>query len=246
MNGEAIKTLAKKMTETRNTVVFTGAGMSTESGLSDFRSKGGLWNVEDPMELATTRAMRENYDKFHAFYARRFELMGDALPNTGHKILAKLESRGFVHCVITQNIDGLHAAAGSKTVHELHGSVGSVRCMQCGTPSTKENFTARAPCGACGGKLRPGVVLFGESLPAEAFEASWNASEKAGAFIVLGSSLQVSPANQMPVIAKKSGAFVAICNKDITPMDYLADYRTNDGIGDFLTELEKELEDKLQ
>ena len=216
--------------------------MSTESGLSDFRSKGGMWNVEDPMELATARAMRENYDKFHAFYSRRFELMGDALPNTGHRILAKLESMGLIRCVITQNIDGLHAAAGSKTVYELHGSVGNVRCMECGASSTKADFTERKPCGVCGGKLRPGVVLFGENLPAEALDASWNASETAGVFIVLGSSLLVSPANQMPEIAKMSGAFLAICNRDITPMDSLADYCTNGGIGDFLTELEKELE----
>jgi NAD-dependent deacetylase len=242
LNGEEIKKLAGKMAETKNTVVFTGAGMSTESGLSDFRSKNGMWNVEDPMELATTWAMRENYDKFHAFYSRRFELMSDALPNMGHKILAKLESLGLVRCVITQNIDGLHAAAGSKTVHELHGSVGSVRCMECGVSSTKANFIARESCGVCGGKLRPGVVLFGENLPAEALDASWKASETAGVFIVLGSSLQVSPANQLPDIAKSSGAFLVICNRDITPMDNLADYRTNEGIGDFLTKLEKELD----
>jgi NAD-dependent deacetylase len=246
LSGESIERLAEKMAETKNTVVFTGAGMSTESGLSDFRSKDGIWNVEDPMELATTGAMRENYDKFHAFYSRRFEIMGGALPNAGHKILAGLESEGLVRCVITQNIDGLHAAAGSKTVYELHGSVDSVRCMECGSPSTKENFIARRPCGVCGGKLRPGVVLFGESLPAAAIDASWNASENAGVFIVLGSSLQVSPANQLPEIAKRSGAFVAICNRDVTPMDYLADYRTHDGIGDFMTKLEKKLNAKLR
>jgi NAD-dependent deacetylase len=230
------------MTETRNTVVFTGAGMSTESGLSDFRSKDGIWNVEDPMELATTGAMKENYDKFHAFYSRRFELMSGASPNIGHEILAKLESLGLIRCVITQNIDGLHAVAGSKAVHELHGSVGSVRCMECKKPSTKADFITRKPCGVCGGKLRPGVVLFGENLPEKVLDASWKASEAAGVFIVLGSSLQVSPANQMPAIAKRSGAFVAICNRDVTPLDYLADYCTNDGIGDFLTKLEKEID----
>jgi NAD-dependent deacetylase len=237
-----IKKLAKKITETRNTVVFTGAGMSTESGLSDFRSKNGIWNVEDPMELATTEAMRSNYDKFHAFYSRRFELMDGALPNIGHKILARLESLGLIRCIITQNIDGLHASAGSKNIYELHGSVESVRCMECDAPSPKESFVSRERCGVCGGKLRPGVVLFGESLPAEVLEASWKASESAGVFIVLGSSLQVSPANQMPAIAKRSGAFVAICNKDVTPVDNLADYRTDEGIGDFLSKLAKELE----
>jgi len=163
--------------------------------------------------------------------------MGEAEPNEGHRILAELESRGFVKCVITQNIDGLHAAAGSKTVYELHGSVGCVRCMECGEPSTRQNFTGRTPCAVCGGKLRPGVVLFGESLPAGVLDASFSASEKSDVFIVLGSSLQVSPANQMPGIAKRCGAYVAICNRDVTVMDNLADYRTFEGIGDFMTGL---------
>ena len=237
MSGMDIGELARHILKSRNTVVFTGAGMSTESGLSDFRSAGGLWNVEDPMELATASAMRGNYDKFHAFYSRRFELMGEAAPNTGHKIIAELESRGLVKCVITQNIDGLHAAAGSKVIYELHGSVGKIRCMECGAPSAQADFIARKPCAVCGGRLRPGVVLFEESLPAGAFDASYTASEGAGVFMVLGSSLQVSPANQMPGIAKRAGAYVAICNRDITPMDSLADYRTNEGIGEFLTKL---------
>jgi NAD-dependent deacetylase len=154
-----------------------------------------------------------------------------------------MESRGMVRCVITQNIDGLHAAAGSKTIHELHGSVGHIRCMECGHPSTQSDFIARVPCEICGGKLRPGVVLFGENLPADALDAAWRASEKAGVFLVLGSSLQVSPANQMPGAAERAGAYVAICNRDVTPMDYLADYRTSEGIGEFMTKL-KPLLDK--
>ena len=241
MDDRAMETLAAKMAETRNTVIFTGAGMSTESGLSDFRSKNGMWNVEDPMELATTTAMRGNYDKFHSFYSRRFEAMENSRPNVGHEIVAEFESRGLVKCVITQNIDGLHAAAGSKVVYELHGSVNKVRCMECGAPSTRRDFIDRVPCTKCGGRLRPGVVLFGENLPEDALGASWNASETCGVFMVLGSSLQVSPANQMPSIAKRAGAYVAICNRDITPMDYLADYRTDMGIGEFLTEMKKEI-----
>ena len=233
----SIEELAERILKSRNAVVFTGAGMSTESGLSDFRSKNGMWNVEDPMELATTTAMRGNYDKFHAFYARRIELMGEAAPNAGHRIVAELESRGLVRCVITQNIDGLHTAAGSKTVYELHGSVVCVRCMECGKPSTRRDFMERTPCVVCGGRLRPGVVLFGESLPTGALEASFDASEESDVFIVLGSSLNVSPANQMPGAAKRNGAYVAICNRDITIMDSLADYRTSDGIGDFMTRL---------
>ncbi|MDR1650688.1 MAG: NAD-dependent deacylase [Synergistaceae bacterium] len=241
MDTADFKEIAAKMMGSRNTVVFTGAGMSTESGLSDFRSKDGMWNVQDPMELATTSAMRDSYEKFHAFYAERFGQMGEARPNEGHKILAKWESAGLVKCVITQNIDGLHAAAGSRAVHELHGSVGSVRCMDCGAGSTPEAFVVLKPCHACGGRLRPGVVLFGENLPPAALDASWNAAEEAGVLMVLGSSLQVSPANQMPAIAKRAGAMVVICNRDITPMDHLADFRSSDGIGSFLTKLDSHI-----
>lgn len=220
------------------TVVFTGAGMSTDSGLPDFRSKGGVWTNVDPMELATTSAMRGNYERFHEFYAFRFEQMRDAAPNEGHRILADWERRGLVSCIVTQNVDGLHAAAGSGTIHELHGSVGKVRCMECGSGATQQDFIDGKPCVLCGGRLRPGVVLFGEGLPEDALGASWNAAEEADVFLVLGSSLQVSPANQLPAIAKRAGALLAICNRDITPMDYLADYRTSDGIADFLGALD--------
>jgi NAD-dependent deacetylase len=238
-NGIGLAEIAARMTARGNrTVIFTGAGMSTDSGLTDFRSKDGIWSKVDPMELATAQAMRGNYEAFHKFYSIRFEQMGGAKPNAGHIIVASWEARGLVDCVITQNIDGLHAAAGSKKIHELHGSVGGVRCMDCGAPSTQAAFIAKKPCASCGGRLRPSVVLFGEGLPDDAMDASWSASERAGVFIVLGSSLNVSPANQFPVIAHNAGALVAICNRDATQMDYIADYRTHEGISGFLTELD--------
>lgn len=223
------------------TVVFTGAGMSTDSGLSDFRSKNGIWAKLDPMELATAQAMRQNYDRFHEFYALRFQQMGDAHPNDGHRILADWESRGLMHCIITQNVDGLHAEAGSRNIYELHGSVGKVRCMECGSAAPQEAFLECKACGFCGGKLRPGVVLFGEGLPEDVLDGAWAAAGESGVFLVLGSSLQVSPANQLPVIAKRHGALLAICNRDITPLDDLADYRTSSGIADFLKELDAAL-----
>ncbi|MDR3354697.1 MAG: NAD-dependent deacylase [Synergistaceae bacterium] len=223
------------------TVVFTGAGMSTDSGLPDFRSKGGVWSKVDPMELATATAMRSNYDMFHEFYSQRIKRMKEAAPNEGHKILADWESMGLVSCIITQNIDGLHEEAGSKTIYELHGSVGKVRCMECGGAATQADFIARTPCARCGGRLRPGVVLFEEGLPSDALDMSWQVSEESSVFIVLGSSLQVSPANQMPVIAKRAGALLAICNRDITQMDYMADYRTSEGIIDFLRALDSKI-----
>lgn len=236
---DGLKELASAMLKSSaNTVVFTGAGMSTDSGLPDFRSKGGVWTNVNPMELATTSAMRGNYDKFHEFYSFRFEQMRGAAPNDGHRILADWEKRGMMSGIITQNVDGLHAAAGSKNIWELHGSVGKVRCMECGSPSGQEAFISGEKCVSCGGRLRPGVVLFGEGLPEDAMSKSWRAAEESDVFIVLGSSLQVSPANQLPAIAKRSGAVLAICNRDITPLDGMADYRTSDGITDFLKELD--------
>lgn len=220
------------------TVIFTGAGMSTDSGLPDFRSKDGLWKNIDPMEIATADAMRDQYDLFHEFYSRRFRSMGSALPNPGHAVIADWEARGLVSCVITQNVDGLHRAAGSRTVYELHGSVDLVRCMECGHSATQDDFIARTPCPSCGGRLRPGIVLFGEGLPEKDLTAAWHASERARVFIVLGSSLLVSPANQMPAVARRAGAIVAICNHDPTPMDSMADLRTDIGIADFLAELD--------
>ncbi|MDR3255727.1 MAG: NAD-dependent deacylase [Synergistaceae bacterium] len=236
-SGELAEIASRMAASGNKTVIFTGAGMSTDSGLPDFRSKDGLWKNVDPMELATYQAMRGDYVTFHSFYSHRFEQMKDARPNAGHKILADWEGRSLIDCIITQNIDGLHADAGSKKIYELHGSVGKVRCMECGAPSTQAAFIAGSPC-ECGGKLRPGVVLFGESLPEDAMDASWTASEAAGVFIVLGSSLNVSPANQFPAIARRAGALVAICNRDVTHMDDIAHYRTHEGISDFLTGLD--------
>lgn len=235
-----LQTIASLMNDhPGRTVIFTGAGMSTDSGLTDFRSKEGLWKNIDPMEVATADAMRRQYDTFHEFYSRRFKIMGGAEPNKGHKIIADWEARGYVDCVITQNIDGLHAAAGSTKIHELHGSVRDVHCMECGMPATQQAFIDRVPCERCGGRLRPGVVLFGEGLPEDAMNAAWDASSSAKVFIVLGSSLQVSPANQMPALARRSGAYLMICNRDATPYDEIANYRTGEGITDILTALDE-------
>lgn len=218
-------------------VVFTGAGMSTDSGLPDFRSAEGLWNKVDPMELATASAMRRDYERFHEFYSFRLEQMLEASPNEGHRIIANWEERGVVSCVVTQNVDELHETAGSRVVHKLHGSVGSVCCMECGRPYSPRDFIAKTPC-ACGGRLRPGVTLFEESLPEKALGNAWTAAEKCNVLLVLGSSLRVSPANQLPEAARRAGATVAICNREATILDHLAHFVSHGGIVDFLTSLE--------
>ena len=232
--------IAALMAEAKGgTAVFTGAGMSTDSGLPDFRSANGVWSRLNPMETATESVMRNDYDRFFEFYKPRLEMMESARPNEGHRILADWEARGFVSCVITQNVDGLHRAAGSRAVCELHGTIAKTRCMDCGRPDTNEHFIARAPCPRCGGRLRPGVVLFSENLPGDTLGSALNAGEHARVYIVLGSSLQVSPANRLPAAARNAGAQVVICNRDPTPLDGVACYSTNEGITSFLAKLDR-------
>lgn len=227
--------------QSNSVVVFTGAGMSTESGLPDFRSGKGLWKQFDPMRLATVQAMRNNYDEFHAFYSLRLQQAIDVKPNQGHLILADWEKKGWIKSIITQNVDGLHQAAGSKNVIELHGRLGDIRCIECDKKSSEENFLEKIPCFHCGGRLRPGVVLFGESLPMSAFEKAQIDSRNAQAFLVLGSSLQVSPANYLPQEAKQKGAFLGLCNHDQTPLDSIFDICSNTNITDFLIKLSNKL-----
>lgn len=242
--NDSIKIIAELMARPeRKAAAFTGAGMSTDSGLPDFRSAKGVWNRLDPMEIATESAMRRDYDRFYEFYRMRLDQMKAARPNAGHRILADWEARGFVSCVITQNVDGLHTAAGSRNVFELHGAVGRTRCMDCARPAADADFIAKTPCPDCGGRLRPGVVLFSENLPEDTVKNAWDAAA-ADVFFVLGSSLQVSPANQLPIVAKNAGAAIAICNHDPTPLDGIADHATNEGIADFLARLDSLLPPK--
>lgn len=215
------------------TVIFSGAGMSTESGLKDFRSKDGLWSQFDPTKLASVDMLETNYDAFREFYIARLLVPDSVQPNIGHKLIAEWESKNWVKGVITQNVDRLHQKAGSVKVAELHGSLEPVRCQKCGRHHPREDFIGGRGC-QCGGRLRPGVVLFGEMLPSGQLELADCWSNECGLFIVLGSSLTVSPANYFPRQAKRHGAELVIINHDETPLDGLADMVVHEGIGDYL------------
>ncbi|MFS0554522.1 NAD-dependent deacylase [Brevibacillus sp. 179-C9.3 HS] len=206
------------------TVVFTGAGMSTESGLPDFRSQSGLWHGKDPMQLASTRAMIENREAFVQFYQMRIQGLISCQPHAGHERLAEWERRGLVHGIITQNVDGFHQEAGSLAVAELHGSLAKVRCLACGMEYANTRYLEeQGTICTCGGFLRPGVVLFGEQLPQDQVDQAISWTEQADLFIVLGSSLAVSPANWFPQHAKERGAKLVIVNQEPTPLDAWAD-----------------------
>ncbi|QRG69497.1 NAD-dependent deacylase [Brevibacillus choshinensis] len=233
--------LAKWIREASSCVVFSGAGMSTESGLPDFRSQTGLWSGQDPTKLASTQAMYHNRRSFVDFYRMRIEGLLACQPHAGHEVLAAWETRGWIRGMITQNVDGFHQRAGSQSVAELHGTLTTVRCLRCGReyPSARYLPEEGTIC-ECGGFLRPSVVLFGESLPYAALELAEEWTRDADLFIVLGSSLLVSPANLFPQRAKEQGAKLVIINRDPTPLDRYADLVISDKpIGAVLRQTEK-------
>ena len=229
-----------EMLKNREAVIFSGAGMSTESGLQDFRSRTGLWANVDPTALASVDALRNNYEQFLSFYISRLLVPETVKPNVGHELIAKWEREGYIKGLITQNVDRLHQQAGSVNVAELHGSLEPVRCYSCGKAAQKEDFIQGKRC-PCGGRLRPSVVLFGEMLPDSEIRKAELWSSDCKLFVVLGSSLVVSPANFFPRKAKQAGASLVIVNKEETPLDYMADLVVHESIGDFLSETQKHM-----
>jgi len=169
----SVERLAELVRERQPCVVLTGAGISTESGIPDFRSAEGIWATYDPFEVAHVDALRRDPVRVWEFYALRLGLLGRAEPNDGHLALVELEERGLVRAVVTQNVDGLHQRAGSREVVEVHGSLREAECVHCGVRVAMADALEQLPlpaCPECGEVLKPGVVMFGELLPAEAIE----------------------------------------------------------------------------
>jgi NAD-dependent deacetylase len=226
----SVAAAAELLASSRYAVALTGAGVSTESGLPDFRSPGGLWSgVEDPMEVASRSALQKRPDRFFAFYRERLARLGAAAPNPAHRALARLEQAGRLRAVITQNVDGLHQAAGSRVVIELHGNLREAACTGCEAIHPIGLVTAaldadRLPrCPRCGALLKPNVVLFEDPLPEAAWWAAWRAARACDLMLVVGSSLQVTPAAYLPQEALDRGARLIIVNREPTPCDARAD-----------------------
>lgn len=202
MRNEIIE-LANLIKSAKHVVVLTGAGMDTESNIPDFRSENGWWKNIDPREVANIDTFYENYSLFHEFYSMRFKLLESCKPHEGHYILAELEEKGLIHTILTQNVSRLHAIAGSKKIHELHGNIRIFRCNHCNHPADPIEYLEKKNCKHCGKKaLRPNVTLFGEILPRDAWDQTIIEVEKSDVFIVIGTSLEVSPVNQIPKLAK--------------------------------------------
>ena len=218
--------LAELVCERRPGVVLTGAGISTESGIPDFRSAGGIWEQYDPAEVAHVDAFRRDPARVWEFYALRLDALGRAEPNDGHRALADLEEEGWISAVVTQNVDGLHQRAGSREVVEVHGSLREAECVHCGVRLPLEDAVASLPlppCPECGEVVKPGVVMFGELLPAEAIERAQALAAEADLLLVVGSSLEVHPVAALPGETLAAGGAVAIVNHGVTPWDSQAE-----------------------
>jgi NAD-dependent deacetylase len=232
--GEEIEQAVHWVMTSKKMVVFTGAGLSTESGIPDFRSPGGLWDRYNPEDFyfqnfISSEASREKYWRMAT---EMYEPMKQAQPNLAHRAIADLERLGKLDCVITQNIDGLHFKAGNSPakIIELHGTAMHVSCLNCRKRYNRDEIQKRiaggvkAPtCDACGGHLKPATISFGQSMPERETQEAYHRSSLCDLFMVIGSSLVVHPAASMPPVAKRNGAKLVIINRDPTPCDDMAD-----------------------
>ncbi|BBO91398.1 NAD-dependent protein deacetylase [Desulfosarcina ovata] len=222
-------------------VAFTGAGISAESGIPTYRGDDGLWNKYDPAKFANIDNFYKDPGYYWNFFREvRYPAISKAQPNDAHTALAELEAKGILKAVITQNIDGLQQAAGSKNVLELHGNTRRIICLQCSRQRAMDDVyqqldTELPPtCPSCGGTLKPDVVFFGESLPADVLEGAVAAAQACDLFLVVGSSLVVQPAAGLPALARRNGARLVIINRDPTPLDQMADLVFNQRASDVL------------
>lgn len=241
---ELVVALARWLEEAACAYAFTGAGISTESGLPDFRSAGGVWSGVDPMREGHLHTFLNEPDRVWRFYTDRLGQAAGAEPNTGHRALAALEAHGLLRAVVTQNVDGLHQAAGSRDVLELHGSLTRARCLECDAIVAMEEALSRrhdelAPACDCGRPLKPDIVLFGEPL-GPALQQAQELALESDLVLALGSSLQVRPAADLPKLTRRRGR-LAIVTASRTPLDHKAQLRSSAPLGLLLAALTDEL-----
>jgi NAD-dependent deacetylase len=229
--------LAELIRRNQPCVVLTGAGVSTESGIPDFRSATGIWAEYEPMEVASIWAFEADPEKVWEFYARRLGVLLEAQPNPAHLALAELERRGLVSAVVTQNIDTLHERAGSVEVVEVHGSIRTSSCRACGLRVPLAEVVERLPvpaCAACGAVLKPDVVMFGELMPERELDRALALARAAALLLVVGSSLEVHPVAALPEETLAAGGKLAIVNRGPTPYDADAAVRLDGSAGEVL------------
>lgn len=240
-----MKEFLKLLNESRLTVVLTGAGISTPSGIPDFRGPQGIYR-KYPQNVFDIDFFYSHPEKFYEFAKEGIFPMLEAKPNPAHVLLAKLEEQGLIEAVITQNIDRLHQKAGSKKVIELHGNVEEYYCTRCGREYTVKDVMEKLEkdsvprCDDCSGLIRPNIVFFGEALPQNALNEAIRLSSKADLMIVMGSSLVVYPAAELPLITVRGGGKLVIVNMGETPLDDLATLKYNMDVVEFANNVMKE------
>ena len=238
--------LAQWIAEARSSVVFTGAGISTESGIPDFRSPGGVWTKYRPVYFDEFMSHEEARHEYWRQKSEAHDEFTRATPNLGHKILARWEQQGRVQRLITQNIDGLHQRAGSRNVLELHGTAREAACMSCGDRQPIDPLVERfrqtggVPyCGKCAGPMKHATISFGQNLSPEVLREAERWMLDADLVLALGSSLTVTPAATLPQLAVARGARLVIINRDSTPLDSLADLTINAPLGEALRQTDE-------
>lgn len=231
ITNDAVKFSAELIREAKHTVVLTGAGISTPSGIPDFRSEGtGLWSYDEPMEVASLSTFRYHPEHFFEWIRPLVNRIITSQPNPAHLALARLEKAGYIEAIITQNIDNLHQKAGSDHVYETHGSLLSLSCTQCFLKISSDAYVqplvdkGQIPvCPNCGSVLKPNVILFGEQMPINAWQAAQQAARNCDLIIVAGSSLEVLPVAGLPLQALDRGAHLVIINQTPTYLGVRAD-----------------------
>jgi NAD-dependent deacetylase len=234
-----IRKAAEMIAKSKLTIALTGAGISVESGIPDFRSSAGLWSRYDPAEYATITGFQRNPEKIWDMLREMDALVSQARPNAAHLGMGELEKLGYLHCIITQNVDNLHQAGGAKNVIEYHGNSSTLSCLGCRKHYfAEEKRREGIPRCECGKVLKPDVVFFGEAIPAEALNRSFQMASFSEALMVVGTSALVSPANTIPAIAKDRGAKIIEINLEPTHLtETITDVFLQGKAGEIITAL---------
>lgn len=242
-----MREVAEAIKNADSVIALTGAGISTESGIPDFRSKGGLWSRYEIEEYGYIHNLLENPGRVWKMFADMIKNFEKAKPNSAHYALAEMEKMGVLEAVITQNVDSLHQEAGSRNVVELHGNMRELYCMACGRRYGYKDIDLAIlpPECICGGVVRPNVILFGEEPPRDALTKAHFYASKSDAIIVAGTSCAVYPAAEIPLIVKRNGGKIIEINRDETEITPLADYVVRGRLGEVMPELVEEIRNLL-